>query len=153
MGSFEDGLYVYQNEAGKRRTIDGYQAAWEKTFGRKLEYPQPRFNAPVVLQPDKFSWIQDVDNPLVEKRMLGVFNERGLTVTQVRLSSGAELAVDGAQRPWLAYVLSGTGNAAGENWSQGSAVHIDRNENVTLRAADKSELYLFGLPTFDDRQA
>lgn len=151
-GSFEEGLFVYKNENGNRRTMDGYQAAWEKVFGKALEYPLPRFNAPVILRPERFAWVKDPANRLVEKRTLGVFNERGLELTQVRLSSGAEFVIDGAHRPYLAYVLSGTGRVNGEAWRHGTAIQVDRNEKSTLSAEDSAELYLFGLPVFDDMQ-
>ena len=151
-GTFEDGLYIYKNEKGRRLKMDGHQAAWEKTFGRKLECPLPRTRVPLVLQPERVAWVPDSDNGLVATRNLGVFNQLGLELTQIRLSPGAGYEISGAQRPRLAYVLSGTGRANGEHWRQGSAVQINRKEKVTLSAEDSSELYLFGLPIFDERQ-
>ena len=150
-GSFEDGLYVYENEDGKRRTMDGHQAAWEKTFGRKLEYPLPRVNAPIIMRPERYEWISDSDNPGVKSRMLGVFNERGLELRQLQLPADTRYLVDAASQPYLVYVMSGHGQADDAQWRAGSAIHVERGEQVSLAAEETSEVYLFGLPTFDER--
>ena len=149
-GSFEDGLYVYENSQGNRRTMDGHQAAWEKTFGRELEYPLPRVNAPVILNPERYDWVGVNGNGSVKTRMLGIFNERGLELRQLQLSAGATEPVDASQKPYLVYFLSGSGTVDGESWRAGSAIHVERGENAALVADEASVAWVFGLPVFDD---
>ena len=149
-GEFREGIYEGKDASGNPVKRDGYEAIWEYVFGRKIEYPKPRYEAPVMLWPDRFDWAE-TDNKGVHRKNLGVFNERGLELAQWRLQAGAGCMPGAGDRPSMLYFLSGDGWVGAESYRQGTAVYLDIGETAELQAKTTSELYLFGLPTFDRR--
>lgn len=145
-GKFERGVYTWTDEAGQKHNKDGYEAAWEEIFGRPIRYEKPRYDAPVILWPDRFHWIPAA--PGVRTRHLGRFHERGLEIAQVRLDAGASWTPDSAARPLLLVAAGGSGAADDARWEPLSAVRVERGEQATLRAEEEAEFYVLGLPVF-----
>ena len=57
-GTFEKGIF-YRNgdlEPGQRRNQDSFEAVWEHVNQRKLEYPKPRYDEPIMMRPQNFEW-------------------------------------------------------------------------------------------------
>jgi len=152
-GKFEGGVFTWQDENGKKHNVDGYQAVWEEVNGRKLTYPKPRYDSPVILNPDHFDWIPGVDSPGVDVRELGRFHERGLSVAQLRFAAGAKQAIAGVPSRTLLFVEAGSGTANGERIIEHSAVRIERGETVVVAAADPMILVRLRLPSFDEAMA
>lgn len=149
-GTFDNGVYSWIDAAGRKHNKDGYEAAWERANNRPLVYPKPRYQGPVLMTPANFAYLPLA--PGVEQRRLGRFNERGLDLRQLRLGQGAVHRIDGGDQPWLLYALSGAGSVEGQSWSAGSALMVERGEQIEIGATETGEFYLIGLPTFDDRQ-
>jgi hypothetical protein len=95
-GTFADGVFTWTDENGTKRNQDGYEAVWEHVHGRAIEYPQPRYQAPVILEPEHFLWIDVAAG--VKMRRLGQFNERGLGISQWSVDADAQLALSAATR-------------------------------------------------------
>jgi hypothetical protein len=152
-GRFVDGVFTWNDAEGKKHNVDGYQAVWEEVHGRKLVYPKPRYDVPVILNPDNFDWVPCADSPAVSIRELGHFHERGLAVAQLSLPAGATYSVTGRPGRALLFVEEGSGTAAGEALHRHSAVRIERGETVRIDAAEPLILLQIRLPCFDQAMA
>jgi hypothetical protein len=149
-GNFERGIYTWTDQEGKRHSKDGYEVVWEHVMGKPVVYPEPRFERPVIMFPKHFNYLPLPDVPGGETKELGRFNERGLTISLVRLAAGTTFPVDSERQSLLFYVMSGRGTARGQSWRAESAIQLERGESVSLQADDTSEFFVVGLPVFDD---
>lgn len=50
-GKFEKGKYYSDKGGEDAEPIDGFEAAWSLANGKKLVYPEPRYNAPIIMHP------------------------------------------------------------------------------------------------------
>jgi hypothetical protein len=141
-GEFVD--VVYRRNDG--RTQGGLEAVWERAFGRKLEYPKPRYAAPIIMNPQSFPWVADGDNRQVAYRNLGSFTERGIWAETRRLSGNAHWTSRDDRARRLLFVLGGNGKCGDEAIGQYSAIQIEHGEKADILAADGMEILLFGLP-------
>jgi quercetin dioxygenase-like cupin family protein len=148
-GTFTDGVFTWHDNAGVKHNVDGYQAVWEEVNGRKISYPKPRYDGPVILNPENFGWVPLADVTGVEARELGRFNERGLTVAQLRLAAGARLPVYARPAETLLFVEQGAGTAGGEPLRKHSAVSVARDETLQIEATTPMILMRLRLPCFD----
>jgi quercetin dioxygenase-like cupin family protein len=143
-GRFADGVFSWLDAAGKKHNQDGYEAVWEHVHGRRLVYPQPRYQAPVIVWPEHFGWLPWTRGAALKR--LGQFNERGLGVALWRLDPGAALVMEPASRRELLFVRSGT---LGSALPAGSAIEVRPGETLGLRAGESgAELVGFSLPRF-----
>jgi hypothetical protein len=152
-GKFEDGVYTWLDEQGKKHNVDGYQAVWEEVNGRKLSYPKPRFDGPVILNPDHFAWLPLKGVAGVESRELASFHERGLNVAQLKLEAGAAVPVAAHPARTLLFVEQGEGWLNEQPLLRHSAASIDKGETVTLKAKTPMQLMRIRLPSFDQAMA
>lgn len=152
-GKFEDGVFTWHDEQGKKHNVDGYQAVWEEVNRRKLTYPRPRYDGPVILNPENFDWVPVSGSPGVAVRELGQFHERGLAIGQLKVDAGARGAVHGRPARTLLFVEQGEGAANGEPIQRHSAVQVERGETVTIEADAPMILLRLRLPCFDQAMA
>jgi hypothetical protein len=148
-GEFVDVLYRRQD--GK--TLGGLDAVWQHAFGRKLEYPKPRYSGPIIIDPNSFRWKSGQDGPGVERRHLGSFTERGTWAEMVRLQPGARWTFATADARQLLFVFAGAGSANGQGLAAHSSVQIDPGERVDVACTDPIEALTFGLPPVVDAGA
>jgi hypothetical protein len=141
-GEFVDVLY--RRRDGK--TLNGLDAVWQHAFGRKLEYPEPRYSGPIIIDPNSFRWKSSGAAPGVERRHLGTFTERGTWAEMVRLRPGVRWTLVAENARKLLFLCSGRGSADGERLSAHSAIQIDPGERVEIASADAIEALMFGLP-------
>jgi len=141
-GEFVDVLYRRQD--GK--TLGGLDAVWRHAFGRKLEYPKPRYSGPIIINPSSFGWVPFPNARDVQRKHLGAFTERGTWTEMVRLETGAHwrLTADDARR--LVFILSGTGSIEGARLSAYSSIQIDPGDVAEIACEDATEALVFGLP-------
>jgi hypothetical protein len=147
-GRFEEGLYSGTDEDGRAVRKDSYQAAWEEIFGRRLIYPKPRYDHPVIVRPANIPYRPVAGQAGLHLRDVGEFNDCGLRVRQVKMEIGTRFTLAGDRQPVVGTVLSGGGNAAGAAWTGFSTFFVERGESVELVAEEPSELILFCLPVF-----
>lgn len=146
IGTFDDGIYTEQRN-GEVYKVDGYEAAWERAMGRKVEYPQPRYNEPVIMDPAHFHYLPVDGEPGVERRMLGTFTEREVEIGFLRLAAGSTHHFDGAtRRDHLFYVLSGSGELGDDAWTTDTALHLGSEDTLDFRAGEPAEIYYIRLP-------
>jgi hypothetical protein len=141
-GEFVDVLY--RRDDGK--TFNGLDAVWQHAFGRKLEYPKPRYSGPIIIDPQSFGWKPRDGAPGVERKHLGTFTERGTFAEIVRLRSGARWTLTAGNARELMFILSGTGSADNALIRTHSAVQLDPGEHIVIRCDDAIEALILGLP-------
>jgi hypothetical protein len=143
-GRFADGVFTWFDASGKKHNQDGYEAVWEHVNSRRLAYPKPRYQAPVILWPEHFGWLPAA--PGVALKRLGLFNERGLGVALWRFDPGALLALQPAERRELLYVQHGS---LEPGLPEGSAIDVPCGDAPVLRAGPRgAQLVGFSLPLF-----
>ena len=141
-GEFVDVLY--RRHDGK--TMGGLDAVWQHAFGRKLEYPKPRYAAPIIIDPRSFGWRRDGDGSGIERKQLGTFTERGTWAEIVRLAPApsSTLAASDARR--LLFVLAGSGSVGNARLAPHAAMQLDPGERADIACDEAIEALLFGLP-------
>src|SRR5262245_29658821 len=108
-GEFVDVLY--RRNDGK--TLGGLDAVWQHAFGVRLEYPEPRYSEPIIIDPDAFRWKDCPGGRGVQHKLLGTFTERGVWAEIVRMQPEGQWNVGDADARRLLFVLSGSGSAEG----------------------------------------
>jgi hypothetical protein len=83
---FEGGMCVRPD--GKEQ--DGWEALYEFVSGEPLQYPAPRFENPIWINTENFSWKPSGIAGVSVKR-LGCFNECGPAVQLIKLEAGASI--------------------------------------------------------------
>jgi hypothetical protein len=142
-GVFERGVYTTRTADGGRVNKDAYEALWEHAFARRIAYPAPRYDLPVIVDPAAFGWTTEA--PGVERQHLGSFGECGLALSYVRLAPGARHAMG---RAALAYVVAGEGQAGGQPWGAEDAIATDDDATLTIEATGPTTLFEIALPRF-----
>jgi hypothetical protein len=145
-GTFNDGIFTWHDDAGKKHNQDSYEAAWEHVHGRSMQYPKPQYLGPVLLEPSRFAWREQGTG--VQRKHLGTFNEYGLQLAQIKIAAGAQFKVDASEHAQLLFCASGEGGVGGSAYGRWSSVEVTRGESVSLQATSGSEFYVFGLPDF-----
>ncbi len=149
-GDFVRGVYTWTDDAGKKHNQDAYEAVWEHMSGRPLQYPRPRYSAPVLIEPDAFEWLPVAGATGVAMRRFGIFNERGTSAFQLRIAAGATFAWPAQSAVRLVYVLSGQLGVAGMNFPAKSSMALASRETADFRAIDEAVLLVFTMPNFHD---
>ncbi len=146
-GAFEAGVYR-SDRNGKKVNQDAYEAIWEYATGQSLEYPKPRFEHPVVMNPKHFSYVGVQGEPGVSRKQLGRFGERELEVGFLAMEAGSKhRPLDDPDGESLFYVLSGRGRFGGAEWRAGGAIRVDGVDVPDLEADEEAEIYYLRLPT------
>lgn len=143
----QDGEFIdvlYRRSDGKM--MGGLDAVWQHAFGKRLEYPQPRYPGPIIMDPDSFYWTADMGMAGVSHKHLGSFTERGTWAEIVRIETGARWIARRTDARILATVLSGTGHCENASLSRLSAIQVEPGESVDVVAESGLELLIFGLP-------
>jgi len=144
-GVFEGG--VFRRTAGEgKANLDAYEAIWRHVTGRPIDYPKPRYKAPVVIRPEAFDWREVEGFAGARRKALGVFPGRDLGLDFYALDSGAVFRLDGARALRLVFVRTGRGRCAGEPYERFSALRLDPGEAAAFAAEDATELFLITLP-------
>ncbi len=118
-GTFANGIYTRVMPDGRKINKDGHAACFEKITGRKLEFPEARYEAPVVVRPASFSWIPDAQLPGVEHKHLGTFGERRSGMALMRLAAGAKIPAHRQEIAKILYVTDGSITYGGKTWRGG----------------------------------
>jgi len=144
-GEFKGGVY-YRREGNGRRQQDAYEAVWERCNGRKLDYPPQRYAEPILMTPASFAWVADAAVPGLERKLLGVFTERGTRLEMIRLLADGAVALGRPDARVLVFAVAGAGTCGGERWFQHSAAEIAPGETARFAAAETAELLVITLP-------
>lgn len=152
LGTFRDGVFFRSpgtNLApGQKRNQDGYEAIWEHIYGRPIEYPKPRYEAPVIMNPENYPWIPAPAEKGVFRRHIASFSERRIEIAQTKLAPGAVASESAPAAPRFLFVAAGEGSAAGTPLRLHSLVEIQTGESVAVTAASELLLLAIQMPAF-----
>jgi hypothetical protein len=140
-GAFRDGIYTVIGPDGRKRNQDGYEAVWENAYRRPIEYAKPRYDRPVFMRPENFSWLGEGDG--ASYKLLGDFSERRTRLGFIGLAAGARRLLDERS---LYFVVSGSGNIGAAAWRQHTTIHVAAGERPEIRAASDAAIFHIGLP-------
>lgn len=147
-GTFRDGVFTWTDDTGRKHNQDSFEAVWEHAHGRRVRYPKPQFDGPVLMHPDRFEWHELPGAPGVRVRRMARFHGHGLEIAQLRLDAGATHAIDARAQGWLLHCESGEGTVGDAGWSPRTSIECARGDVVRLVARTGSTFWMLGLPTF-----
>jgi hypothetical protein len=152
LGTFKDGVF-FRNPGtnlapGQKRNQDGYEAIWEHIYGRPIEYPPPRYEAPVLMNPDNYPWLPEPGTPGVARRHIASFSERRIEIAQTKIDAGAEAVEAAPIAPRFLLVVEGAGTAAGTPVRKHSVVELATGERAAVAATSPLLLLGLSLPAF-----
>jgi hypothetical protein len=145
-GQFEKGVYRRNEGVEGKRNVDGYQAVWENFNKRPMQYPEPRYNDPIMMNPEHFNWVPADGATGVYEKILGVFTERRSSARFLKLDAGAQYKVRGRA---LYIVLSGEGQVGNQDARRFTTVYCDERDEATFTAKSTTEILVLGLPKLD----
>ena len=144
-GEFKGGVYHRHSGAGPKNQ-DAFEAVWEHVSGRALVYPPPRYDAPILMNPENFAWVPDHDAAGVARKLLGSLTERGTRIELRRLAADTASVFGEPRARTLVFALSGAGQSGNEAWDTHSAWQIEPGETATIMARNLSEFIVIALP-------
>jgi len=144
VGEFTDGVFRRNDAAGAKKNLDGYQAIWEHANGRAMEYPKPRYNRPVFMDPENLNWTAVEGSPGVAEKFLGVFSECRTRAAIVKIEAGATY-VTGARRS-IFLVRSGAGEVEGQPFRTFTTLFTEKGETASFTAREAAILLHVDLP-------
>jgi hypothetical protein len=145
-GIFNDGVFTWLDDAGKKHNQDSYEAVWEHVNKRPMQYAKPQYLGPVLMEPARFAWRHV--QPGVRQKKLGRFNDLGLTLSMLQLDAHATYTPDTSAQPQLMFCIQGQGQIEGQSYDGWSSAELAQGESVGLYARAASEFFVFGLPQF-----
>jgi hypothetical protein len=150
-GTFENGVYSWTDEQGRRHNMDGHQAGWEYASGKKEEFPPARYTVPIELILPNFAWREIGDG--VRVKDLGTYTEREMHLALVALEPGATHSLS-ADQTTLLFVTAGQGCVGDEPIAERDGIMLDPHEQVEVSAPTQLlELLMLGLPRLSEWSA
>jgi hypothetical protein len=142
-GEFKNGIYTVVDENGVHRNTDSIQAIWEKVWGRKLEWPRPKYPQPILMDPDAFDWTgKDGD---IWVKPLGSFTEQDLNIKVLRWNTEADLEFP-PERTSLLFSLKGEIVADASAYAPQTAVLSGYGKTGTVTGLEGTEAVVFAFP-------
>jgi hypothetical protein len=141
-GEFDKGRYRYTDGTD----VDGYEAVYKHLTGAFPAYTKPRYERPVIMDPDNFTWVADAIDSGARRKTLGVFNERALSLSMMEMDRGRIARLTGGTGGSLIYMISGGGDMEGQSWSGGSSIRLSSGEEIEISADQNSQMFLIDLP-------
>ncbi len=105
---------MHRERGEGRKTQDGYEAIWERVFGKPISYPPPRYKTPIVMRPENFPWHERQGAPGIRRKLLGTFPERDLGLEI--LSMEAPFTLEAGPARCLLFAYRGKGWVGGGDY-------------------------------------
>ena len=151
-GSFEKGTFSYRDGGGGLHKKDGYEAVWEHVNGRQVEYSKPRYEEPILMNPDNFAWIRDGNG--IETKIMGEFGERGLRIGFVKLRQGFGYDVSTRESAELQFILKGAVEVDRRDYGPETALEFSTADTGKRIVAQEETVALFiDQPRFESHSA
>jgi hypothetical protein len=142
-GEFKDGVFRRHADVEGKRNMDGYQAIWENARGQAMQYPEPRYSRPFLMDPTHYQWLPVAGTPGAAEKLLGVFTECRTTARLLKLDEGANITLTGRA---VYLVLSGAGSASTHSLRPFTTLFLEAGETLAVTAGETCEIMHFGLP-------
>lgn len=121
-GTFKGGIYTKVLPDGRRINKDSHAACTEYVSGKKVEFPEGRFDKPIVMKPQGHPWIGDRKLDGVEHKRLGVFGGSGIRL--MRLAPGAKIPARREEDAEIRYLTEGSIEYGGKTWQGGKTTEV-----------------------------
>ncbi len=144
LGEFKEGVFRREGGAGKKNQ-DGFEAVWEHVMGRKLQYPEPRYENPIFMNAGSFKW-HPTGSEGTWRKTLGVFTERETRLEMVKLDAGAQWSSPPRDAIGIAFVLSRDGACGAEAYGPQTSVEMSAGEQAVFSAKTPTEMLHIVLP-------
>ena len=159
-GTFAKGIYTRIMPDGKKINKDSHAACFESITGKKIEFPKPRYDAPVVMRQQHYRWVPDRTLAGVEHKHMGSFGEYRSSVSLTRLMPGAQIPGTVQQDAELRYLVEGSIGYGGKTWSggktkeQGTYLYIPHGASIEpLSSTNGALFFTINLPMLADIEA
>jgi hypothetical protein len=117
---FKGGIYTKILPDGRKINKDSHVACSEYVSGKPIEFPEGRFDKPIVMRPQGHPWIGDRHVDGVEHKRLGTFGGSGIRFT--RLQPGAKIPARREEDAEIRYLIEGSINYGGKTWQGGKTL-------------------------------
>lgn len=144
IGTFEKGIFRRDPGVAGKPTQDSYEALWEQSVGREIQYPQPQYATPIIMDSDAYSWLPIEGSPGAFEKALGTFTQCKFRAAKFKLEAGASTQQAGRG---IFLVLRGSGTASGQPYDTLTTVYAEAEETVDFVSTEETELLLMGLPS------
>jgi hypothetical protein len=121
-GTFKDGIYTKILPDGRKINKDSHAACVEYLTGQKIDFPEGRFEKPIVMKPQGHPWIGDRKIEGVEHKRLGTFGGSGIRLT--RLEPGAKIPATRLEDAEIRYLIEGSITYDGKTWQGGKTKDV-----------------------------
>lgn len=145
-GYIEDGTYYRNPGVEGPVSQDANEAIFELIRGQPVQYPEPEYSNPVMVNSNAIPWLPLDGVPGVEQKYMGSFSSAQYFCARYKLDPGASLRPDSRG---IYFVLSGTGTVEGEPYGKWTSVYLDDGEQAAFTASETSDVLYLGMPTMD----
>jgi hypothetical protein len=118
--TFKGGIYTKILPDGRKINKDSHVACSEYVSGKPIEFPEGRFEKPIVMRPQAHPWIGDRQLDGVEHKRLGTFGGSGIRFT--RLLPGATIPARREEDAEIRYLIEGSIEYGGKTWQGGKTL-------------------------------
>jgi hypothetical protein len=150
IGSFDGGVYRRNPGVDGPPVQDAYEVVWEYVKQRPMEYPEPQYASPILIDSDAFPWTPVEGVAGVEERALGNFTSCQYRAARYRLAPDAQFVATGRG---VYFVLSGAGGLESGPFRDQTALYLEEDEKATFVASQISDILCLGLPRLALMQA
>ena len=134
LGRFENGIFKTTKSDGKPKNQDAYEAVWEHVNQCALAYPESSAKAPVFLDPQKFSWVNEPGVAGVQRKLLGDYSDRPISMSILAIEAGTTVSIAAHA---IAFVLNGSGLCNTKFWQDHTTFqtsHVPANITAHIKA-------------------
>jgi hypothetical protein len=107
--------------------------------GTPPAYVEPAYKSPIVMRPKAMRW-KPTEYQGVERKEIGIFPHRGLTVSGIRIAAGSTLELQPLAALRFLIAVGGGGELSGEELRRWSAVRLHADAACRLSATDQFDL-------------
>ena len=138
---FKDGVYTARKEDGGKVNKDSYTALWEESQGRPLKFSTPRYQQPIIMNPDQFRWLDDAQNPGLRHRHLGTFTELRTGVAMMQLMPGASIDAGTQVDAEIRYLTEGYAEYDGKEWGPNTYFFLPASSHPKAISSSKGATF------------
>ena len=157
-GTFKDGIYTKVFPDGRKINKDSHAACVEYLTGEKIDFPEGRYEKPIVMKPQSHPWIADRKFAGVDHKRLGTFGGSGIRL--MRLAPGAKVPVHVEEDAEIRYLIEGSITYGGKTWlggktqDQGTYMFIQAGAELSeMTSPEGGTFYIIELPMLADIEA
>lgn len=147
-GTFKDGVFTWIDAQGQKHNADGSAACFEEATGKKLAFAPPRYDDVVMMDPESYAWV-DTGTPGVATKLLGIFTERNIRISFLRIAAGATFDTGSRTQIEVLFMSRGDVVIDGKTYRDKTALELlPSDAPAEIRANADSLFFSVTLPNF-----